>query len=35
MTSRRFDQIKVSARGLRYGLLLRELDRMKRIEMRA
>jgi exopolyphosphatase/guanosine-5'-triphosphate,3'-diphosphate pyrophosphatase len=35
MTSRRFDQIKVSAWGLRYGLLLRELERMKRIEMRA
>jgi exopolyphosphatase/guanosine-5'-triphosphate,3'-diphosphate pyrophosphatase len=32
MTSRRFNQIKVSTRGLRHGLLLRELERMKRIE---
>jgi exopolyphosphatase/guanosine-5'-triphosphate,3'-diphosphate pyrophosphatase len=32
MTSRRFDQIKVSARGLRYGLLLRELEHTRRIE---
>jgi exopolyphosphatase/guanosine-5'-triphosphate,3'-diphosphate pyrophosphatase len=32
MTSRRFDQIKVSARGLRYGLLLRELEHTRKIE---
>jgi exopolyphosphatase/guanosine-5'-triphosphate,3'-diphosphate pyrophosphatase len=35
MTSCRFTQVKVSARGLRYGLLLRELERMGRIERRA
>jgi exopolyphosphatase/guanosine-5'-triphosphate,3'-diphosphate pyrophosphatase len=35
MTSWRFDQIKVSAGGLRYGLLLRDSERTRRIEKRA
>jgi exopolyphosphatase/guanosine-5'-triphosphate,3'-diphosphate pyrophosphatase len=34
MTSRGFSEVKVSARGLRYGLVLRELERMRRIEKR-
>jgi exopolyphosphatase/guanosine-5'-triphosphate,3'-diphosphate pyrophosphatase len=35
MTSCQFEQISVSAKGLRYGLLLREFERMRRSEKRA